>query len=65
MEEQPQKGPKKTTPNKMTVQAKKETKKATPKKATNRGRKAKNISVVGDDNNFDNDNLLVFPFILG
>jgi hypothetical protein len=49
----------------MTVQAKKETKKATPKKATNRGRKAKNISVVGDDNNFDNDNLLVFPFILG
>jgi Ulp1 family protease len=63
--EQPKKETKMTTPKKTTVQAKKETKKTTPKKATNHGRKAKIISVVGNDNKKDSDNLLVFPFILG
>ncbi len=63
--EPPEKSPKKPTPKKTIIQVKKETKKATPKKVTNRGRKAKNIVVVGDDNNLDNDNILVFPFILG
>jgi hypothetical protein len=46
-------------------QLKKATKKTTTKKTSNRGRKAKIISVHGNDDKKDNDNLLVFPFILG
>ncbi len=40
-------------------------KKVTKKKAMNHGRKPKIISVDGNDDKKDNDDVLVFPFILG